>query len=110
MEKTLELGIRNVLPEDLRYLLRKHPREGWRNQPGLAGTGEIWLANRDWFRAITMRRSTINCAGCVKRARRPGTVVRLSIATSAVCWAVSTAITGSRTNTISRNSCGSSRA
>ena len=39
MEKTLELGIRNVLPEDLRYLLRKHPREGWRNQPGLAGTG-----------------------------------------------------------------------
>jgi hypothetical protein len=39
MEKTLELGIRNGLPEDLRYLLRKHPREGWRNQPGLAGTG-----------------------------------------------------------------------
>lgn len=53
MDKTLRLGVRNGLPDDLLFLARKHPRDGWTGQPGLAGTGEFWLANHDFFRSIT---------------------------------------------------------
>lgn len=49
------LGIRTGLPEELLYLVEKHPRATWEGQPGLAGTGDIWLANHDYFRITTMR-------------------------------------------------------
>ncbi|MFV0334200.1 MAG: hemerythrin domain-containing protein [Tropicimonas sp.] len=55
MENALKLGIRKAMPEDLLFLAEKHPRETWREQSGLAGTGEIWLHNHDYFRAITAR-------------------------------------------------------
>lgn len=55
MEDALKLGSRAGLPDDLLFLTRKHPRGGWRGQSALAGTGEIWLANHDYFRAITAK-------------------------------------------------------
>lgn len=47
-----QLGARLGLPDDLLYLARRHPRP-WDTAPGLAGTGEIWLANHGHFRAVT---------------------------------------------------------
>lgn len=55
MDDALKLGTRVKLPEDLLFLSKKHPRETWIGQPGLAGTGEIWLGNHDYFRAATDR-------------------------------------------------------
>lgn len=47
-----QLDARRGLPEDLLYLARRHPRP-WDGAPGLAGTGEIWLGNHRYFRAVT---------------------------------------------------------
>lgn len=55
MDDILKLGTRKGLPDDLLFLLRKHPRAGWKDQPMLAGVGEIWLANHDYFRAATRK-------------------------------------------------------
>lgn len=51
----LKLGARTALPDDLLFLAKRHPRATWRSRPGLAGTGEFWLANHDFFRQITAR-------------------------------------------------------
>ena len=58
MDETLKLGARDGMPEELLFLSRKYPREGWRSNQGLAGTGEFWLANHDFFRQITARIAT----------------------------------------------------
>lgn len=55
MDDTLKLGTREGLPSDLLFLTEKHPRGTWRGQSALAGTGDIWLANHDYFRAITAK-------------------------------------------------------
>lgn len=55
MDDTLKLGTRKGLPTDLLFLTEKHPRGTWRGQSALAGTGDIWLANHDYFRAITAK-------------------------------------------------------
>lgn len=55
MDQDITLGSRTGLPEDLLFLTRKHPRGTWRGQSALAGTGEIWLGNHDYFRAITAK-------------------------------------------------------
>ncbi len=55
MDAKLKLGERAGMPDELLFLTRKHPRESWRPNPGLAGTGEFWLANHDFFRQITAR-------------------------------------------------------
>lgn len=55
MDEELKLGIRDGLPDELLFLARKHPRGGWKGTPGLAGTGEFWLANHDFFRSVTGR-------------------------------------------------------
>lgn len=51
----MTLGIRKGMPQDLLFLTEKHPRDSWRAHHGLAGTGEIWLANHDHFRDLTGR-------------------------------------------------------
>ncbi|WP_374632375.1 hemerythrin domain-containing protein [Paracoccus sp. (in: a-proteobacteria)] len=53
MDDDFKLGTRSDLPGDQLFLLRDFPRGTWRGRPGLAGTGEIWLANHDRFRALT---------------------------------------------------------
>ncbi|WP_323777697.1 hemerythrin domain-containing protein [Leisingera sp.] len=55
MDDVLKLGTRQGLPEDLRFLLHKHPRKGWKAQSALAGTAAFWLANHDVFRAGTYK-------------------------------------------------------
>lgn len=49
----LALGSRTGLPEELLFLAKIHPRDTWGGNPGLAGTGDIWLSNHDYFRAAT---------------------------------------------------------
>jgi iron-sulfur cluster repair protein YtfE (RIC family) len=58
MNDNFKLGARDGLPDDLLFLAKKHPRDSWRTKPGLAGTGEFWLANHDFFRQITARIAT----------------------------------------------------
>ncbi|MDO5604170.1 MAG: hemerythrin domain-containing protein [Paracoccus sp. (in: a-proteobacteria)] len=55
MDDTLKLGTRTGLPSEWLFLAEKHPRGTWRGQSALAGTGDIWLANHDYFRAITAK-------------------------------------------------------
>ena len=55
MDDTLKLGMRQGLPAELLFLTARHPRETWRGQSALAGTGEIWLANHDHFRALVAK-------------------------------------------------------
>lgn len=55
MDDLPRLGVREGLPRDLLFLTDKYPRGTWRGQSGLAGTGEIWLANHDRFRDLTDR-------------------------------------------------------
>lgn len=51
MDDTLKLGIRTGMPSEFLFLTQKHPRGTWRGQSALAGTGEFWLSNHDYFRA-----------------------------------------------------------
>lgn len=55
MNDELKLGKRRALPPELLFLTERHPREAWRGNPELAGTGEIWLGNHDHFRAVAGR-------------------------------------------------------
>ncbi|MBN8629273.1 MAG: hemerythrin domain-containing protein [Rhodobacterales bacterium] len=55
MDDTWKLGTRKGLPKDQLFLTDKHPRGTWKSQPALAGIGEIWLGNHDYFRAISKR-------------------------------------------------------
>lgn len=55
MQDALKLGTRDGLPQELLFLTEKHPRGTWRGQSALAGTGDIWLGNHDYFRAITAK-------------------------------------------------------
>ncbi|AUH65743.1 hemerythrin domain-containing protein [Paracoccus zhejiangensis] len=66
-DETLKLGTRAGLPEELMFLARQHPRGNWRGQPGLAGTGEFWLANHDYFRGMIQR-----IAGSLSALRESG--------------------------------------
>jgi hemerythrin-like domain-containing protein len=45
------LGTRTGLPEDLRYLLARYPREIWQSHANIQGMAGMWLERHDFFRA-----------------------------------------------------------
>lgn len=48
----LLLGARSGLPEDLRFLVEKYPREGWRRHENVHGMAMMWLQRHDMFREL----------------------------------------------------------
>jgi hypothetical protein len=48
----IELERRTGLPQDLRWLLEKYPRENWQAHPNLAGMASFWLQRHDMFREL----------------------------------------------------------
>lgn len=49
----LALDVRTGLPQEWLFLLEKHPRPVWHENPGLGQTGEIWLGNHGYFRSLS---------------------------------------------------------
>lgn len=100
MDDDFKLGTRSDLPGDQLFLLRDFPRGTWRGRPGLAGTGEIWLANHDRFRALTH-----GILQALERLRDSGETGHDSAppcsAISPGFWPGWTVITGSRISIIS---------
>ena len=54
-----ELERRTGLPQDLRWLVEKYPRENWQAHPNLAGMASFWLQRHDMFRELGGRLTTI---------------------------------------------------
>ncbi len=50
--QTLELERRARLPEDLRFLADKYPREDWRAHRNVHGMASMWLQRHDMFREL----------------------------------------------------------
>jgi hypothetical protein len=48
----LVLEARTGLPDDLRYLLEKYPREAWQGHPNVHGMAQMWLQRHDMFREL----------------------------------------------------------
>lgn len=48
----LHLERRRGLPEDLRYLVAKYPREDWQAHENLHGMASMWLQRHDMFREL----------------------------------------------------------
>ncbi len=48
----LHLERRHGLPEDLRYLVAKYPREDWQAHENLHGMASMWLQRHDMFREL----------------------------------------------------------
>jgi hemerythrin-like domain-containing protein len=48
----LVLEARAGLPDDLRYLVEKYPRETWRGHPNVHGMARMWLQRHDMFREL----------------------------------------------------------
>lgn len=48
----LALGRRQGLPDDLRYLLDRYPRERWDGHANLGGMAQFWLQRHDMFREL----------------------------------------------------------
>lgn len=46
----LTITARAGLPDDLRYLVEKYPREEWRHHDNIAGMAGFWLQRHDMFR------------------------------------------------------------
>lgn len=46
------LRLRSGLPEDLRFLLAKYPREQWHGHDNIGGTAAMWLKRHDMFREL----------------------------------------------------------
>ncbi|WP_099866698.1 hemerythrin domain-containing protein [Pararhizobium haloflavum] len=46
------LYARSGLPDDLRVLLAKYPREGWHRDHTIGQTGSFWLQRHDMFREL----------------------------------------------------------
>ncbi|WP_186386949.1 hemerythrin domain-containing protein [Stappia sp. TSB10P1A] len=49
---TDDLDRRQGLNEELLYLLRRHPREGWDDNAGLGDLARFWLSRHDAFRQL----------------------------------------------------------
>lgn len=49
---TDDLDRRQGLNEELLYLLRRHPREGWDDNAGLGDLARFWLGRHDGFRQL----------------------------------------------------------
>ena len=48
----LQLEARTGLPDDLRYLVQKYPREDWRAHDNVHGMASMWLQRHDMFREL----------------------------------------------------------
>ncbi len=48
----LSLSARSGLPEDLRVLVARYPREGWQSHANLGETAKFWLKRHDMFREL----------------------------------------------------------
>ena len=48
----LVLDRREGLPDDLRYLLERYPREQWQGHDNLGGMAQFWLQRHDMFREL----------------------------------------------------------
>ncbi|MFN4271513.1 MAG: hemerythrin domain-containing protein [Aliihoeflea sp.] len=48
----LVLEARASLPDDLRYLLEKYPRESWDSHPNVHGMAQMWLQRHGMFREL----------------------------------------------------------
>jgi hypothetical protein len=46
------LASRDGLPDDLRYLVERYPREGWAGHANLGGMAQFWLERHAMFREI----------------------------------------------------------
>jgi len=55
---------RTALPADVRVMLEQYPRATWTANPGIEGTGEMWLAFHEQF-----RRGTADLAALVDHVR-----------------------------------------
>lgn len=51
-EDNTDLLIRPGLPEDLRYLVEKYPRETWAGHANVGGMAGFWLQRHDMFREL----------------------------------------------------------
>ena len=52
IDPQLLLGHRSGLPEDLRYLLERYPRDQWQAHENLGGMAQFWLQRHDMFREL----------------------------------------------------------
>ncbi|MBP0615917.1 hemerythrin domain-containing protein [Jiella mangrovi] len=52
MDATFDLDLRPGLPEDLKRLLEKYPRETWDGHANIEGTARFWLSRHDMFREL----------------------------------------------------------
>jgi hypothetical protein len=52
LDPTLSLQKRSGLPDDLRILLEKYPREDWTAHPNVHGMASMWLQRHDMFREL----------------------------------------------------------
>ncbi len=50
--EALGLERRAGLPEDLRYLVEKYPREAWLGHANIGGMASMWLQRHDMFREL----------------------------------------------------------
>jgi hemerythrin-like domain-containing protein len=48
----LELERRNALPDDLRFLAEKYPRNDWQAHANIHGMANMWLQRHDMFREL----------------------------------------------------------
>jgi len=48
----LELERRNSLPDDLRFLVEKYPRDEWQVHANIHGMANMWLQRHDMFREL----------------------------------------------------------
>lgn len=51
-EADLALERRSGLPDDLRYLVEKYPREEWQAHENIGGMANMWLQRHDMFREL----------------------------------------------------------
>ena len=52
IEPATDLESRAGLPDDLRWLVEKYPREDWRAHSNIAGMATFWLQRHDMFREL----------------------------------------------------------
>ncbi|WP_246734526.1 hemerythrin domain-containing protein [Chelativorans sp. ZYF759] len=52
IQDILTLEQRSGLPEDLRYLVAKYPRDSWEAHPNVHGMARMWLQRHDMFREL----------------------------------------------------------
>ncbi len=52
MDVSFDIDARPGLPDDLKLLLEKYPRETWHGHPNIEGTARFWLSRHDMFREL----------------------------------------------------------